>query len=162
MEFELGAPFKPFEQLMAVFPAGSGDHIPTAFNELMTAEDSPILDFYPLDFKIDLNGKKHAWQGVALLPFIDEERLLKALAPRYPLLNGEEVARNSSGHDVLFSSGRHPSFEVICALYSGKTKKVSNHSFSLSLFHIKESNDLIFFFFFLVCSQKYCNQRGMV
>ena len=49
----------------------------------MTNEGSPIIDFYPLDFKIDLNGKKYAWQGVALLPFVDESRLLSALKHVY-------------------------------------------------------------------------------
>ena len=51
---------------------------------------SSIIDFYPEDFKIDLNGKKFAWQGVALLPFVDEERLFKALEPYYLLLTEDE------------------------------------------------------------------------
>ncbi len=49
-----------------------------------------IIDFYPLDFQVDLNGKKQAWQGVALLPFVDEARLKKALLAYDDLLSPEE------------------------------------------------------------------------
>lgn len=47
-----------------------------------------------MDFKIDLNGKKFAWQGVALLPFVDETRLHKALEPYYEFLTDEESTYN--------------------------------------------------------------------
>ncbi len=51
---------------------------------------SAIIDFYPTDFRIDLNGKKYAWQGVALLPFVDEDRLHKALSEVYSNLSVDE------------------------------------------------------------------------
>jgi 5'-3' exoribonuclease 1 len=45
----------------------------------MTEPGSPILDFYPTDFDLDLNGKKQDWEAVVKIPFIDERRLLSAL-----------------------------------------------------------------------------------
>jgi 5'-3' exoribonuclease 2 len=62
-----------------VFPAGSRQHIPVAWQDLLINVESPIIDFYPEDFVVDLNGKKYEWQGVALLPFVEENRLLEAL-----------------------------------------------------------------------------------
>ena len=120
IKFEKGTPFKPFEQLMGVLPAASNHAIPEAFRSLMSDEDSEIIDFYPSDFPIDLNGKKFAWQGVALLPFIDEKRLLDAMATRYPLLSADDVARNAMGRDVLIMSNRHPLYEEIATNFYSK------------------------------------------
>ena len=49
----------------------------------MQMPDSPIIDMYPIDFALDMNGKKYEWMGVVLLPFLDEERLHRALAGVY-------------------------------------------------------------------------------
>lgn len=46
----------------------------------MYNSNSPILDFYPLEFEQDLNGKKQEWEAVVKIPFIDEDRLLRAMA----------------------------------------------------------------------------------
>jgi 5'-3' exoribonuclease 2 len=54
---------------MGVFPAGSKQHVPPTWQELMTDPKSPIIDFYPINFKIDLNGKKYAWQGTKMIFF---------------------------------------------------------------------------------------------
>lgn len=83
-------PFNPLEQLMGVFPAASSSHVPKPWANLMSDPDSEIIDFYPEDFKIDLNGKKFAWQGVALLPFVDERRLIRAVKPYYEHLTSDE------------------------------------------------------------------------
>ncbi|XP_068619054.1 5'-3' exoribonuclease 2 homolog [Battus philenor] len=118
-KFEKGTqPFRPLEQLMGVFPAASSQHVPPAWAPLMSDPFSPIIDFYPTDFKIDLNGKKFAWQGVALLPFVDENRLFKALEPYYNDLSQAEKLRNMRGHDRLYVSPSHPSYGALAALYS--------------------------------------------
>ncbi|XP_034555128.1 5'-3' exoribonuclease 2 isoform X3 [Notolabrus celidotus] len=110
-------PFNPLEQLMGVFPAASGNFLPETWRTLMSSPESSIIDFYPDDFAIDLNGKKYAWQGVALLPFVDERRLRAALAEVYGDLSPEEVKRNSLGSDILFLGKTHPLFDFIHELY---------------------------------------------
>lgn len=110
-------PFKPLEQLMGVFPAASSKHVPDLFAKLMSDPESTIIDFYPEDFKIDLNGKKFAWQGVALLPFVDEKRLFKALAPLYSQLTDAEKKRNSLGDDRLYVSKGHHGHILLNSLY---------------------------------------------
>jgi 5'-3' exoribonuclease 2 len=123
VKFEKGAPFKPYEQLMGVFPASSKHAIPESFHSLMTDEDSEIIDFYPEDFDLDLNGKKQSWKAVILLPFIDEKRLLDAMGRRYPLLSAEEHARNALGKDALLLSDKHPLYDFLAvSFYSKKSK----------------------------------------
>ncbi|CAA7269491.1 unnamed protein product [Cyclocybe aegerita] len=101
-DFKLGTPFKPFEQLMGVLPVASMDHIPLAYRDLMYDPNSPILDFYPLEFEQDLNGKKADWEAIVKIPFIDEKRLLKAMASREHRLTPEEKSRNTWGPSTIF------------------------------------------------------------
>ncbi|TMW45553.1 hypothetical protein DOY81_009367 [Sarcophaga bullata] len=123
-QFENGSkPFNPLEQLMGVFPAASSSHVPEPWAKLMHDPHSDIIDFYPEDFKIDLNGKKFAWQGVALLPFVDENRLFKALKPYYGLLTEEEVKRNKQGDSKLYIGRGNAAYKTLSAYYTGKAFK---------------------------------------
>ena len=92
---------------MGVFPAASRSHVPEPWAELMIDPEAKIIDFYPEDFKIDLNGKKYAWQGVALLPFVDETRLKSALNPLRQKLTPAEIERNVRGDDRLYIRESH-------------------------------------------------------
>jgi len=116
-DFQPSSPFKPFEQLMGVLPAASCSHLPSCYHELMSDPESPIIDFYPTDFRIDLNGKKQAWQGVALLPFIDEKRLLEAMRSVEDQLTDEERYRNGQRDELLFVSTQHPLSSNLLSLY---------------------------------------------
>ncbi|KAI1382754.1 exoribonuclease 2, partial [Hypoxylon trugodes] len=122
ISFEKGRIARPFEQLMSVQPAASRHVLPDIFHNLMTDKDSPIIDFYPEEFEIDLNGKKMAWQGVALLPFIEMPRLLAAIEEKYPLLSAEDAARNTAGKAVLILSEANQGLydDIITHFYSKK------------------------------------------
>lgn len=103
MNFRLGQPFRPYDQLMGVLPDRSKKIVPKAYWDLMTAPESPIIDFYPRDFDLDMNGKKMEWEAVVKIPFIDEKRLLTALKSREALLTPDERARNGFGASLKFT-----------------------------------------------------------
>lgn len=106
LTFKKDEPFYPFEQLMTVLPAASCACLPEIYHWYMKDEKSPIIHNYPLDFEIDMNGKKEEWKGVALLPFIDEEELLRVVRPIGEKLTEEEKKRNSRGHDFYMIHSR--------------------------------------------------------
>lgn len=138
LKMEEGKPFEPFMQLQAVMPASSGLIVlPSCYSNLMVDPKSPILDYYPEDFAIDLNGKRFAWQGVALLPFIDETRLRAALDPLKDELTDEERTRNSFGecHIMIHRNS---------LLGKGRRKKVSEDSSELKKVPVDKANGLLF------------------
>ncbi|XP_066597922.1 5'-3' exoribonuclease 1 isoform X2 [Prorops nasuta] len=137
LDFELGEPFLPFTQLLAVLPSYSKDLLPTAFQHLLTEETSPIINYYPNDFKTDLNGKRQEWEAVVLIPFIDEKDLSNAMEPYYEKLTAKEKIRNKHGAMCIFTYtdedlGVYPAPEYFPNLNH-------NHA-NLSL---KETNDII-------------------
>ncbi|KAL9100965.1 MAG: hypothetical protein Q9163_003729 [Psora crenata] len=103
MNFELGQPFRPYHQLMGVLPDRSKAIVPTPYHDLMTSSESPIIDFYPRDFELDMNGKKMEWEAVVKIPFIDEKRLLSAMEPRERLLSQAEKDRNEFGVSLKYT-----------------------------------------------------------
>ena len=99
IEFHIGQPFQPFQQLLGCLPPFSKSLLPKTYQWLMTSDRSPIKEFYPEEFQIDMNGKRSPWEAVVLLPFIDENKLIHAerqfCLPS--LLTPEEKARNTFG-----------------------------------------------------------------
>lgn len=88
---------------MGVLPDRSKKIVPSVYHGLMTDPNSPIIDFYPRDFELDMNGKKMEWEAVVKIPFIEEDRLLSAMAPCNELLSPEEKARNDFGVSLKFT-----------------------------------------------------------
>ncbi|XP_035697172.1 5'-3' exoribonuclease 1-like isoform X1 [Branchiostoma floridae] len=110
LEFDMGKPFLPFEQLLGVLPAASRKHLPAPYHSLMVMDESPIIEYYPVDFETDLNGKMQEWEAVVLIPFIDEKRLLDAMKPCNTRLNSEEKGRNGHKPHMLYTYDPNLSF----------------------------------------------------
>lgn len=116
------------------------------------------------------------FQGVALLPFVDEKRLHKALEPYYTLLTPAEIKRNVRGDDRLYLPNENSTYKFLLGLYNndldpnletdvnidgmhGKVLLSDDNvrqvkQFTVSFFfYIKQQyfgflKDLLFFFFF--------------
>ena len=88
---------------MGVLPDRSKSIVPTPYHDLMTNPNSPIIDFYPRDFELDMNGKKMEWEAVVKIPFIDESRLLPAMKSREHLLSQDEKDRNDFGVSLRYT-----------------------------------------------------------
>jgi len=111
---QISQPLKPFEQLLGCLPPSSADILPRPYRWLMKSPQSPIIDFYPQSFTIDMNGKKWPWEAVVLLPFIDSKRLRDAVDSMVGdnLLSPEEISRNQFGKAFVFFRDENYSCDV--------------------------------------------------
>lgn len=68
----------PIHQLLTVLPIKSKELLPKEIKHLMT-KTSPIADLYPETAVIELDGKNFDWQGIALISFVEMDRVIKAV-----------------------------------------------------------------------------------
>lgn len=103
LNFELGKPFKPYEQLLGVLPTASKQFLPEAYQRLMTEASSPLIDYFPENFALDLDGKQHSWEAVVVIPFIDEVKLLSATRACENELSEGDRKQNKHGPHLVFT-----------------------------------------------------------
>ncbi|KAH9586700.1 putative 5-3 exonuclease [Trypanosoma melophagium] len=103
VHFELGKPFLPHQQLLAVLPPLSYRSIPRAYWPLLRSKTSPLAKYFPEHLQIDREGARAPWEGVVLIPFIDERTLLAAYNSVQDKVTPEDQACNTLGSPVIFT-----------------------------------------------------------
>jgi len=90
--FNMGEASLPFVQLLSVLPPTSANLLPAPYRKLLSNQAD--------DFTIDYEGKVKEYQGVALLPFIDDLNVKKLYSE---VSTPKDYTRNTKGRISLFS-----------------------------------------------------------
>ena len=88
-----------------------------AYAALVRDPVSPLAEWYPREWYIDTLGKRYLAQGIALLPFLDFDGLVQAVAPLVTTLTPEEQGRNQRRDpEVMTQSAALTSLGGMCSM----------------------------------------------
>ena len=87
-------PLTPYQQLLAIIPPKSKNLLPYPLNNLLTDDNSPLKNYCPDKFEIDLAGKKYEYQGIVLLPMINPGLIIDSYISVANLIDKKETKRN--------------------------------------------------------------------
>jgi len=101
-KYKKTVPLLPFQQLIAIMPPKSSNLLPEPLNKLLKEDDSPMKEYCPEDFEIDLAGKKNDWQGIVRLPIINPEKVIEIYNTKVKLIDEREMRRNIFGKSFIY------------------------------------------------------------
>ena len=90
-------PFYPFMQLLCVLPKESKHLLPEPLQGIMNHPEC-----YPDDFKVDMDGKHNAWEGVVILPPMDFNAVEKEYKKMIGMVDEREKKRNFFGKNFRY------------------------------------------------------------
>lgn len=99
-EFSPSSPYPAFQQLLAVLPPQSHSLLPDPLAQLMDNPRSPLIDYYPATFDIDISGKRAEWEGIVVLPLMDFKLLKNVYQQTLRYVSREDCRRNQKHHAV--------------------------------------------------------------
>lgn len=112
IKFNLAESLSPLEQLLSIIPPKSSKLLPEPLRFLLTDKDSPIIDLYPLNFDIDLDGKKNEYEGIPLIPHINYYDIKKSFALVKNKLSKEDLKLNEL--DTTLEYYKDTDGDIVC------------------------------------------------
>ena len=95
IQFTLGTPYTPFQQLMLILPPQLNNLVPSVLRPIMTDDKLLCTQYYPTEFVIDVCVGIKKIYSEALLPEIDEELLIETVKHLETKLSKNEIERNT-------------------------------------------------------------------
>jgi 5'-3' exonuclease len=92
-KFKIESPFTPLEQLFFVLPSSNSSYLPKTFAKLMNDDNSPIIQYFPIDFNLDVLYGRVQYKSNPILPLFNIDNTLKILKKQK--LTKTEIIRNT-------------------------------------------------------------------
>lgn len=93
----------PFHQLLFILPPDSSDLLPYPLNEAFFNE---LKVYAPKELIIDRSGKRQEWEGIVLLPKLDQKVVSECYLKYKPYVtNKKDLARDIKGRTFRYRNG---------------------------------------------------------
>jgi 5'-3' exonuclease len=96
IQFQLGEPLTPFEQLLIVLPKESSYLLPKELRKIMTNINGSASHLYPDKFELDMIGKKKYWMCNPILPNLEINLIRKMFEKYYKTVPDEIKLMNKN------------------------------------------------------------------
>lgn len=97
--YHKGVPSTPFLQLLSILPPKSSHLLPKNMNSVLNTH---LKKFCPDKIEVDLSGKKQEYQGIVLLPFIEQKIVQKVYEEYIDKIDEKDLKRNVLGKSVIY------------------------------------------------------------
>ena len=94
IKFNKGDPYTPYEQLMLILPPQMSKIVPKKLGDLMKKPEKLLVQYYPIDFKVDITSGLKYMYSEAILPEIEDDFFLKIVKEEEKKLNEKQLKRN--------------------------------------------------------------------
>lgn len=104
MDFFSTAYKKPvdiYTQLLSVIPSAYSHLLPNPLRYLNSSPKSPIIDMYPLTYKIDMINKTQIYKCVPMIPYLDINRIIKTV--KDIKLNDDDIIKCRQANPIQLS-----------------------------------------------------------
>lgn len=103
-------PVDPFIQLLSVLPPSSSSLLPEPLDTIM----KKVKHSYPDDFIVDMDDARNDWEGIVILPPLDNKTIEKQYKNLIKEVDRKQLFRNKKGNSLVYKNIKEKDpFEVV-------------------------------------------------